>query len=41
MLPLGLMAIPNLVALSLLSGTVIALTRESPAARKGLLPTEG
>jgi len=31
----GLMAIPNLIALLLLSGTVIALTRESRAASTG------
>jgi AGCS family alanine or glycine:cation symporter len=37
----ALMAIPNLVALLLLSGTVIALTRESAAAREGRLAPEG
>ena len=31
----ALMAIPNLIALLLLSGTVFALTRESPTAHKG------
>ncbi len=31
----AMMAIPNLIALLLLSGTVFALTRESPAAHKG------
>jgi len=33
----ALMAIPNLIALLLLSGTVLALTRASPAAHKGEL----
>ena len=33
----ALMAIPNLIALLLLSGTVFALTRNSPAAAKGEL----
>jgi AGCS family alanine or glycine:cation symporter len=33
----ALMAIPNLIALLLLSGTVVALTRASPAATKGEL----
>ena len=37
----GLMAIPNLIALILLSGTVVALTRESAAAREGKLPADG
>jgi AGCS family alanine or glycine:cation symporter len=37
----GLMAIPNLVALLLLSGTVIALTRGSALARQGKMPEGG
>lgn len=36
----GLMAIPNLIALLLLSGTVFAVTRESAAATRGQLPKD-
>jgi Na+/alanine symporter len=32
----ALMAVPNLIALLLLSGTVFALTRTSPAAQTGV-----